>query len=260
MSQREGAVLRASQWCYSGVWRFMTRWFRLPEEPLAISGADDSSVQSFRPADGFLRYLKFYFWIGLLGVDVVLTIAWLALLVAVPWLGILVAPLAWAIIVLPDIFVYIGLHLRYDTTWYLLSDRSMRIRRGIWTIHETTITYENIQNVSVRQGPVQRYFGIADLVVQTAGGGAASSHGEGGSVSWHVGLLEGIANVAEVRELVMAKWRSSRAAGIGDDDVSSPAIEGGQIHVASLVNADWNPQQVILLKEIRDLAVQLADA
>ena len=64
-----------------------------------------------------------------------------------------------------------AMHLRYDTTWYVLTNRSLRIRRGIWMIHETTITYENVQNVSVNQGPLQRIFGIADVLVQTAGGG-----------------------------------------------------------------------------------------
>jgi uncharacterized membrane protein YdbT with pleckstrin-like domain len=44
-------------------------------------------------------------------------------------------------------FAYIAIHLRYDTTWYVHGDRSLRIRRGIWVIHETTLTFENIQNV-----------------------------------------------------------------------------------------------------------------
>jgi uncharacterized membrane protein YdbT with pleckstrin-like domain len=77
------------------------------------------------------------------------------------------------VLIAPDVIAYVGLHLRYDTTWYVFTDRSLRIRRGIWVIHETTITFENVQNVAVAQGPVQRYFGIADVIVQTAGGGAS---------------------------------------------------------------------------------------
>ena len=71
----------------------------------------------------------------------------------------------------------IAIHLRYDTTWYVLSDRSMRIRCGILNIYETTITYENIQNVSIHQGPLQRYDGFSDVHVETAGGGkSVDSH------------------------------------------------------------------------------------
>ncbi len=80
---------------------------------------------------------------------------------------------------------------------YVLSDRTLRIRRGIWIINEVTITYENIQNVSVRQGPLQRYYGISDLVVQTAGGGGAGPHGEQ-NLGSHLGLLEGIDNAEDV--------------------------------------------------------------
>ncbi len=248
------SVLRASQWCYQGVWGVATKWFHVPEEPPRIQGADDNGVKSFRPAEGYLRYTKFYFWIGLLAIDAVLTVAWLALLIALPLVGILVAPLAWAIIVLPDIVAYIAIHLRYDTTWYVLSDRSMRLRRGIWTIHETTITYENIQNVSIKQGPLQRYFGIADVLVETAGGGAATG-GEAGTVVGHFGLLEGISNAEEVRNLILAKWSASRSTGVSDEETHELTM---RLRPSMATEGSWKPAQVDLLEEIRDLAVRLA--
>ena len=71
--------------------------------------------------------------------------------------------------VLPDILAYIAIHLRYDTMWYVMTDRSLRCRRGIWVIFEHTITFENVQNVHVRRGPVQYFFGISTVVVETAG-------------------------------------------------------------------------------------------
>src|SRR5262252_829179 len=77
-----------------------------------------------------------------------LLIAWLAITAASFRIGLLLAPLALAVMVLPDIVAYVAIHLRYDTTWYVLTHRSLRIRRGIWVIHETTITFENVQNVS----------------------------------------------------------------------------------------------------------------
>ena len=251
MALGEKAVLRASEWCYQGIWGIATKWFHVPEEPPQIKGADDASIKSFRPSEGYLRYMKFFFWIGLAAIDIVLTIAWLVVLIAFPLVGILIAPLAWAIIILPDIVAYIAIHLRYDTTWYVLSDRSMRIRRGIWTIHETTITYENIQNVSVKQGPVQRYFGIADVVVETAGGGAVAG-GEAGMVVGHFGLLEGISNAEEVRALILAKWGESRSAGVGDE-AGHPKTSSQQ------VAGTWSANQVLLLEDIRDLAVRLAN-
>jgi membrane protein YdbS with pleckstrin-like domain len=250
----EKAVLRASKWCYRGIWSVVTNWFYVPEEAPHIQGADDQRIQSFRPAEGFLRYLKLFFWIGLCAFDGLLLLGWIGITVAFPLAGLLIAPLALAIMVLPDIVAYIAIHLQYDTTWYVLSDRSMRIRRGIWTIHETTITYDNIQNVSIRQGPLQRYFGIANVLVETAGGGSASGHGESAGTAGHHGLLEGIGNAEDIRNLILAKWKSSRTAGLGDDDSESCSPD------VRPAGGEFSPAQLRLLEEIRDLAVALADA
>ncbi len=246
------AILRASKWCYSGAWSIVTNWLRVPERPPSLAGADDAEVQSFRPAVGFLRYLKLFFWIGLFVIDVLLFTLWLVLIATIPWLGILLTIPIWAIMIVPDVVVYIAIHLRYDTTWYVLSDRSMRIRRGIWIIHETTITYDNIQNVSIKQGPVQRYFGISDVVVETAGGGAAKAGEPGGSAFGHSGLLEGIANADEVRNLLLAKWRGSKSVGLGDESVDELRFErpnGG---------SRFDDHQLELLESIRDLAIRLS--
>lgn len=242
----EKAVLRASQWCYSGVWGLVTGWLQVPQEPPHLVGADDADVNAFRPAEGFLRYLKFFFWIGLVAFDGLMFIGWCILLYNYFTIGLILSPLIWAIMILPDIVAYIAIHLRYDTTWYVLSDRSMRIRRGIWIIHETTITYDNIQNVSIKQGPMQRHFGVADVTVETAGGG---SSGEAGASAGHSGLLEGISNSEEVREKILEKWRTSKSSGLGDElHDTSPA--------ATL--PAFAPGDIQLLEEIHVLAQQLA--
>ncbi|GAB5405346.1 MAG: hypothetical protein Aurels2KO_35770 [Aureliella sp.] len=247
----EKAVLRASRWCYRGVWGIVTKYLFVPEQPPTLAGADDADIKAFRPAEGFLSYLKLFFWIGLVAFDGVLFFLWIGLLVGAWEVGLILTPLIWAIMIIPDIVAYIAIHLRYDTTWYVLSDRSMRMRRGIWTIHETTITYENIQNISIRQGPVQRHFGIADVVVETAGGGAVSGKGEGASVLGHSGLLEGISNFEEVRELLQEKWQQSRTSGLGDEDESER--ERRTSH-----SAGFSGTQVVLVEQIRDLAKELA--
>jgi hypothetical protein len=160
------------------------------------------------------------------------------------------------LIVLPDIVAYVGIHLRYDTTWYVLTDRSLRIRRGILNVHETTISFENVQNVEVRQGPLQRYFGIADVLVTTAGGGVAQ-HGKGhqsSTLGAHVGLLQGLDDAQTVRNQILVCVERTRASGLGDD--RPHALDGpGPIGVAGL-----SAQHVAVLREIRDSARRLATA
>jgi uncharacterized membrane protein YdbT with pleckstrin-like domain len=249
-----GLVHDACRWCYSGVWGMLTEYFRLPNGPPTLPAFQGESVEYLRPSIGYLNYRKFGFWIGLLVVDIVLLILWIIYSLWWPMGGLLTAPL-WIIgIVVPDIIAYIAIHLKYDTTWYVLSDRSMRIRRGIWSIYETTITFENIQNVHINQGPVQRWFGFANLMVTTAGGGGGGTH-EGGHSGAHVGILEGVDNAAELRQRILAKSQSTT--GIDDDD----GLAGSQneILLQTKRGSAFNATQLGLLREIYEYTSKLAN-
>jgi uncharacterized membrane protein YdbT with pleckstrin-like domain len=206
---------------------------------------EKETIEYLRPSLAYLEYRKFFFWIGLAVVDLFLIALWLAMLAAMPLWGVLTAPLWLFVIVAPDIIAYIALHLAYDTTWYVLSDRSMRIRRGIWKIDETTITFENIQNINIVQGPLQRWFGFANLMVSTAGGGSATPHG---SATSHLGLLEGIGDAAELRERILAKSKSST--GLGDEEHLVPT-DGTALSFRA------NQEQLALLREIHALTGRL---
>jgi membrane protein YdbS with pleckstrin-like domain len=143
--------------------------------------------------------------------------------------------------VVPDIIAYLAVHLRFDTTWYVMSERSLRIRRGIWVIHETTLTFENVQNVTVRQGPLQRYFGIANLLLETAGGGQSQAGPQGmQTTAAHRGLIEGVADAQRIRDLIMNRLRKSRTTGLGDE---AEVRDRGRA---------WTETHVCVLREIRD--------
>ena len=234
---------RVSEWCYRGIWSVFTRFLLVPDQPPNLPIFDQEHVEYHRPAPSFLAYKKFQFWIGLLVFDGIFLALWIALSIAFPFWGLLTAPLWLALIVLPDILVYVALHLAYDSTWYVLSDRSMRIRRGIWTIHETTITFENVQNVNIVQGPLQRWFGFANLSVSTAGGGSSS---EPGSMSAHSGWLEGITNAEELRQRILEKAQHN--AGLGDEhDIR---------HSDPLPHGSFSQEQIALLQDIHSLTAQ----
>lgn len=55
------------------------------------------------------------------------------------------------------------------TTWYVITDQGVQLRHGLWTVHETSLRFANIQHVTLKQGPLQRLLGLADLVLTTAG-------------------------------------------------------------------------------------------
>jgi membrane protein YdbS with pleckstrin-like domain len=228
---------KSTEWLYRGIWRVLVGWFKVPAEAPSLPVAPGEHLESFRPSNAFLSYLKFKFWIVLFLTDIALFIGWLSLTLAFPKVGFWLAPLALIVIVLPDIIAYVAIHLRYDTTWYVLTHRSLRIRRGIWVIQETTITFENIQNVSVNSGPVERWFGLANVVVDTAGGGSSkTSHGGEKENNSHRGLIEGIENAGEIRNLILQRLRTSRSSGLGDEAATH----------------HWSAQHIAVLREIRE--------
>jgi hypothetical protein len=151
-------VAQTTEWVYRGIWGVVTNWFRVPAGPPPLPLGAGSNAKSFRPSPGFLRYLKFQFWCLLLAFDIAVLAVSLVLAMRFPVIAPWLIPLALIVAVVPDIIAYVAIHLRYDTTWYITTDRSLRIRRGIWEIHETTITFENVQNVSVESGPIERFF------------------------------------------------------------------------------------------------------
>ncbi|MBC7785230.1 MAG: PH domain-containing protein [Burkholderiales bacterium] len=235
---------RAARWFYRGLWRFLVDWLRVPEDRPSLPVEPGQFHSSFRPAEGFLRYLKFGFWIGLTLFDGILAITLIVIYVASPIVGLIVTLPMLILMILPDIVAYVAIHLRFDTTWYVMTDRSLRLRRGIWSIHEVTITFENVQNVKVTQGPLQRWFGIATVVVETAGGGGtnADPHHAG-----HHGMIEGISNAEEIRDLILRRLQHSRSAGLGDE-----------AHLALRPTPGFSPDHVAVLREIREHVRALA--
>lgn len=113
--------------------------------------------------------------------------------------------------------------LDYELRWYMVTDRSLRIRSGLATVQESTMSFANIQQVVVTQGPIQRVLGLADVRVQSAGGGGRSPKEESQSDSLHTGVFQGVDNAAQIRDLILERLRLFRAAGLGDpDDANSP--------------------------------------
>lgn len=112
---------------------------------------------------------------------------------------------------------YAAVRLDFELRWYIVTDRSLRIRAGIFKLRESTMSFANIQQVVVSQGPLQRLLGIADLRVQSAGGGGAKED-QAHRDSLHTGIFHGVDNATEIRDLILERLRRFREAGLGDPD------------------------------------------
>src|SRR5580765_5839719 len=183
-------------------------------EPTPPAGSHDA-FQVFRACPAFLSY-KLFFW-KLYAVILAVSVAAVSagLLLFNRWFIVLVVPLVLFAAFKAAVF-YVTTRLNYDMRWYVVTDRSLLIREGVWIVREITLTFANAQNVRITQGPLQRVFGFSNVEVDTAGGGGG--HHESQSTSPHRAVLRGLDQAAQVRDLVLEQLRKHRTAGLGDPD------------------------------------------
>jgi membrane protein YdbS with pleckstrin-like domain len=200
---------------------------KVPPEPALPPGSRES-VQVFRAARNYYRMLLLQ-WGGaqvsaVIGVFISLAVLrgisqgwseqvrfWVQ---AAEYVGIVLY-----VVQIP--FTFLKVRLDYELRWYIVTDRSLRIRSGVVHVREMTMTFANIQHLAVHQGPLQRLLGLYDLKVRTAGGGGSESDPhQGGSKSsvTHIGHFRGVENAPAIRDLILERMKQARDAGLGDTD------------------------------------------
>jgi putative membrane protein len=82
-------------------------------------------------------------------------------------------PVAGLMLALGGVVLAAGIgYVRWRNTTYSVSGGALHFRHGVISPDETSIPLARIQAIDATQGPVQRLFGVQELHVQTAGGGA----------------------------------------------------------------------------------------
>lgn len=243
---------------------FILALFKVPPEPEAPAGLPES-IRVFRASRNFYG-LNLMIWAltqagALAGIIAALAIEWeqqfppdVAVVIrAFEYLG-----LAGWVLQLP--ITYFVVRLDFEMRWYIVTDRSLRIRHGIQSVREMTMTFANIQQITIHQGPIQRLLGISDLQVRTAGGGGADSGNSGGpghrgGDSMHLGYFKGVDNPEAIRDLIVERLRRYRDAGLGDPDDAESAIP--TTHESSGAGETLVQAAAQLAHEARELHVEM---
>jgi putative membrane protein len=63
-------------------------------------------------------------------------------------------------------------YVRWANTTYWVASEALHLRRGLISPDDTSVPLGRVQAIDATQGPIQRLFGVQELNVQTAGGGA----------------------------------------------------------------------------------------
>jgi uncharacterized membrane protein YdbT with pleckstrin-like domain len=222
------------------------RVLRIPHDPVPPPG-DEASTRTFRAAPNYYKYLLAIWGIRALGSLFVPCIALAPAMIGLALsnkkgshLGfviiLMISVLVIAIILVLNLFSLAVLRLKYEKRWYLITDRSLRIREGVIFVREMTVNFANIQNISISQGPIQRVLGIADLRVDTAGGGGGGgSAGNQSGQNLHTAWFRGIDNANDVRQLIQLRLQHLKGSGLGDPDEKAEIAVQGQLYNAALL-------------------------
>lgn len=250
--------------------RLVLRVMKVPPEPSQPAGSQ-ASLTVFRASKRFF-YLNLFRWTlaqfsTLLGIFFAVGFlhaggdAGLEEMVRRLPVGDWIAPLVYSIeAVGVGIFVlqlplsFFVVLLDWQMRWYIVTDRSLRIREGVVGVKEMTMTFANVQEVSIEQGPLQRLLGISDLKVRTAGGGGGSGppakQRKQEANSPHIGYFHGVDNAEVIRDLILDRLKKLRDAGLGDPDQELSSDEVPATGEASIAVV---PAAEALLDEVRRL-------
>lgn len=124
------------------------------------------------------------------------------------------------------------LYFRYHTLRYTFDEEGVHMRVGILFRREVNLTYARIQDIHLRSGLLQRWFGLADIQIQTASGSSDAEL-----------VIEGFKNFEAIRDFLYTRMRGyhagARAAAVAPSGIATAAD-------------DANTEVLALLHTIRD--------
>lgn len=194
------------------------RLARVPAEPHLPEGAAES-VRVFNAGRNYFIW-RMILWglgnaaiaLGLLAAFALSFIPTLPPLVRAIWLVLEAGAIGLFVASIP--ITYFLQRLNYEMRWYIVTNRSLRIRSGVVWLQEITMTFANIQEIRVHANPIERLLGLANVEVRSAGGGDSTAHGQ--SSSGHVGEFVGVDNAEAIRDLLVERLRVYRDSGLGE--------------------------------------------
>lgn len=123
-------------------------------------------------------------------------------------------------LVVPPLFPILALvsWFRYHTMRYRFTDEGISMRWGLLFRHEVIIQYARIQDIHLRSNLVERWLGLARVLVQTASGSASAEM-----------TLEGLREFEAIRDFLYARMR-----GVKDPaPAASPGIPAADAELAA---------------------------
>lgn len=125
------------------------------------------------------------------------------------------------IVTLPYLF------FRYHTLRYRFDEEGIHMRVGLIFRREVNLTYARIQDIHLSSGFIQRWLGLADVLVQTASGSASAEL-----------VIEGFKEYEAIRDFLYTRMRGYQGvAGKAVPPTLAPALTTGGNEIVPLLLA-----------------------
>ncbi|MCP9490606.1 MAG: PH domain-containing protein [Solirubrobacteraceae bacterium MAG38_C4-C5] len=135
-------------------------------------------------------------------------------------------------------------YLRWRSTTYRVGeDDTLILRRGVFSPSETAVPVSRVSSVDAEQGPIQRLFGVQEVLVQTAGGGAKPE------------VVLGAVAAPEVARLREVLGHPERAVADQEEPAARVRLSGGALVAAAVTG----PQLGVLLPLVAGLGAVADD-
>jgi putative membrane protein len=135
------------------------------------------------------------------------------------------------------LFMLPYLYFRYHTLRYRFDEEGIHMRVGILFRREVNLTYARIQDIHLSSGFIQRWFGLADIQIQTASGSAGAEL-----------VIEGFKEFEAIRDFLYTRMRGYQRK---PADAAAGATETAQ-RLPTEQSAAEEEDAVALLLNIRD--------
>ncbi len=134
----------------------------------------------------------------------------------------LISSVITTVIIAPIIlFALFWIPKYYGTIEYHPTEDEISWKRGVWFQKTGVVSYNRITNVDITQGPIQRYLGISDIKIQTAGYSAQS----GSSAELKI---IGVENPDQIKEFIIDMVRGRKPTSVesyeGEEDTESKIL------------------------------------
>ena len=106
----------------------------------------------------------------------------------------------------------------FDNLYCELTTRALHFKKGVLFTTERTVPLDKIQDLTFKEGPLLRYFGLSSLMIETAGNSAASMADM---------KLIGIIDAPEFRQMVLEQRDEityNRSSDSGTTDIEHPLM------------------------------------